>query len=195
MVIDYEKWHDGIGYDIALIGRATPDERAQIESLLLPRAASDWRDVEALAALGSPAARHALERALVHGKNEIRAAIRRHAPDLVSAQKRLADVCEALRTATFGYGLAEVIDEVAGFHPPEVVADLFRGLLTRSGDIAVHYAAMLTFIHGKAKEPFDWEQRPHFLPFNCTDGAQRRRLLRELCARLGVAAEPHLANT
>jgi hypothetical protein len=34
MVMDYEKWHDGIGYDIATMKAATPEERSAIESLL-----------------------------------------------------------------------------------------------------------------------------------------------------------------
>lgn len=193
MAIDYEKWHDGIGYDVALIRQASPDERAQIEELVLPRGAADWRDVEALAALDSPRSRSLLESALRHSKPEILAAIRRHAPELVSAQQRVKDVCDALRTATFGYGLSEVIDEVARFHPPEVVAELFRGLLTREGAVAVHYAAMLTYIHGQAAEPFDWEQRPFFLGFGTDDRNERRRRLRELCDRIGIDPAPYVA--
>ena len=64
MAIGYDEWHDGIGYDLTALAEASQAERGAIESLLLPRAEQDWRDVEALAALDTPAARVALLRAL-----------------------------------------------------------------------------------------------------------------------------------
>ena len=64
MVGTYDRWHDGIGYDIAIFETATPDELVEIENLLLSRSVDDWRDVEALAALDSPRARMALRKAL-----------------------------------------------------------------------------------------------------------------------------------
>jgi len=53
MQIDYNQWHDGVGYDIDIIHSANAAERAEIEALLARRGAKDWRDVEALAALGA----------------------------------------------------------------------------------------------------------------------------------------------
>ena len=63
---------------------------------------------------------------------------------------------------------------------------LFRGVLQREGDVAVHFAALLMFLHGKAKEAFDWDQRPFFLDFNTADRAERRQRFRELCEKLGL---------
>lgn len=60
MLIDYEKWHDGEGYDLDAIADATAPEREAIEAVLLNRGPKDWRDIEAFAALDSPAARKAL---------------------------------------------------------------------------------------------------------------------------------------
>ena len=57
MVIDYEKWHDGVGYDLDAIREASQDERQAIEILLFNRGTRDWRDVEALAALDTARAR------------------------------------------------------------------------------------------------------------------------------------------
>src|SRR5690606_35695551 len=67
MAVDYEKWHDGVGYDLAALRAATARERQEIEALLLARGVRDWRDVEALAALDSDAARHALRAAFAAG--------------------------------------------------------------------------------------------------------------------------------
>ena len=77
-------------------------------------------------------------------------------------------------------------DEIESHQPPEVVNELLRGLLEREGDVAVHFAAMLFFIHGKADTPFDIEQRPFFLRFNTNVASDRRRVFRELCKVIGV---------
>ncbi len=72
MVGTYERWHDGIGYDVALFETATPDELVEIENLLLSRSVDDWRDVEALASLDSPRARVALRKALQSSNHRVR---------------------------------------------------------------------------------------------------------------------------
>jgi hypothetical protein len=90
MVIDYEKGHDGIGYDLALIKSASAEERAAIEQILLARSDQDWRDIEALAALDTPAAQEALKNALRSPKQEIRVAVMSYAPDLLPARSACA---------------------------------------------------------------------------------------------------------
>ncbi|MGC4073716.1 MAG: hypothetical protein QM760_14645 [Nibricoccus sp.] len=39
MEIDYEKWHDGVGYDLSLIAAATTQQRQRIEQIVLARQA------------------------------------------------------------------------------------------------------------------------------------------------------------
>lgn len=186
MEIDYYKWHDGIGYDLDALKEATAAERQAIETILLGRGMKDWRDVEALAALDTPAGNRALQAAIEHPKAEIRLAVTRYAPHLVAANQRTTSLVAALETARFGSGLAEAIDEAAEYHPPEVVAALFRGALRRVGDGPVHFAALLMYLHGQADEPFDWEQRPFFLRFHTEDRAAREAVFRELCQKVGV---------
>lgn len=193
MVIDYEKWHDGVGYDVALLAEATPADRTAIEAMLLNRGVNDWRDVEALAALRTEGARRALRQAMISGKADVRSAVIRHSPKLVSDDDKIAFLTEALRTAQFYAGLAQALDQVASFHPPEVVNALFEGALERRGEVAIHFAAMLLFIHGKAKEAFDWEHRPFCLRFGGSSRTEREIVFRELCDRVGVEAEKFLA--
>jgi len=189
MVMDYEKWHDGIGYDLAALAEATPSERDAIERLLLDRGTRDWRDVEALALLDTPAARAALREALSSGDAEIRLAVTRHAPALIGEAQRAASLVQALKSAGPFAGLTQVLDEAEQFHPPEVVEALLQGTLEREGDVAVHLAALLLFLHGKADEPFDMEHRPFFLRFNTDDRAKREAAFRELCGRVGADAQ------
>ena len=90
MAIDYEKWHDGIGYDVDAIDDATPAERERIERLLLARRYADWRDVEALARLRSPAAEAELRTARERGSTEGKAmTINLKMPDITELKPRI----------------------------------------------------------------------------------------------------------
>ena len=188
MQITYEKWHDGIGYDLDIIRNATPAQLVEIEQLLVNRSVDDWRDVEALAVIDSPRARLAITSALRRGDHRVRTAVLDYAPHLVTEEQRVALLVAALRHADLYGGLSRAIDQIETFHPPEIVDALFRGLLQREGEFAVHFAALLMFIHGKASSAFDWDQRPFFLKFHTEDAAERKRAFRELCERIGADA-------
>ena len=192
MTMNYERWHDGIGYDLSLIKNATPEELMEIENLLVSRSVDDWRDVEALAALDSRRARALLRKALKRGESSIRTAVTSYAPHLVSEDERTDALVAALENSKIYEGLTQALLEVEGFHPPEAIEALIRGLRKRDGETAVHFAAMLMVIHGKAKTSFDWDQRPFFLRFNADDGAERRAAFCELCEKIGVDPEPYL---
>jgi hypothetical protein len=193
MVIDYEMWHDGIGYDLSLLEGASPVELTEIERLLLSRGAADWRDVEALAALKSERAKQALRAAFTDGNAEIRGAVVRHAPELVDEAEKTRHLVKALRAAVFYGGLTQALGEVENFHPPEVIDALLDGALNREdGEGPVHFAAMLFFLHGKARVAFDWDHRPFFLRFNTQNREERVTVFKELCERIGVDPQPYL---
>lgn len=191
-VMDYEKWHDGIGYDLEALKAATPAEREAIEGILLHRGTKDWRDVEALAGLDTLRARNALIAALKDPDPKIRLAVARHAPQLVSDPERIASLVKALETASLSGGLSQAIDEAGEFHPKEVVQALLRGVLHRDGEVAVNFAGLLMYVHGKADQPFDWEQRPFFLRFHTENREERKAAFLELCEKIGVEAKDYL---
>ena len=192
MNIDYEKWREGIGYDLTLLDEATPEERRDIERMLLTRGARDWRDVEALARFDSAAARRELERVFAGPDAALRGAVLRYRPDLVGEPQKREHLIEALRTAEFYGGLSEALDAVAEFHPPEIVREVFHGALGRSGTEAVHFAGLLLFLFGQAKSRFDWDERPFLLTFATPDPAARRAAFISLCDRIGVDPQPYL---
>ena len=193
MEMNYEKWHDGTGYDLDIIERATPEERVELENFLVNRPVSDWRDIEALAALDSPRARALLRRALTSGNRELAAAVTDYAPEVVSEKEQTAALVAALEGLEIYGGLTQALLQVEEFHPPKIIEALFRGVLERDGDTAVHFAAMLMFLHRQAKTSFDWDQRPLFLRFQTDVPAEREAAFRELCEKLGVDANAHLA--
>ncbi|MCB1123457.1 MAG: hypothetical protein KJT03_18030, partial [Verrucomicrobiae bacterium] len=96
MVMDFERWHDGIGYDLELLKSASPEELAEIEAILLAQPVDDWRDVEALAALNTPETRAYLIKSLETGDFRIANAISNYAPNLVNDGKRSSSLVEAI---------------------------------------------------------------------------------------------------
>ena len=192
MVLDYEKWHDGIGYDLEALEQMSESELESIERTLIDHQPRDWRDIEALACIDSPEARKAVEAALKSSDMKVRQEAMRHAGDKADPKDREKRLIRSLQNDHLYGGLSEAIDEVPDFHPPGVVDALFRGALHRDGEAAVHFAALLLYLHGKAKEPFDWDHRPFFLRFHTTDRAERRAVFRELCERIGVDADKYL---
>ena len=194
MSIDYVKWRDGVGYDLDAIKLASPDERKAIEELLTRHIPRDWRDIEALAVVGSKSALKTIKDAMNDPNPEVRSAVSRFAPNLVDDTVRSESVVDALQHAEVFSGLSQILDDVEDFHPEEVKEALIAGLLSREGDVAVLFAGMLFFLCGKAKEPFDWEQRPFFLRFNTENKVDRVKVFRELCTALNIDPEKYLAQ-
>jgi len=192
MVIDYEKWHDGVGYDLDAIREASQDERQAIEILLFNRGTRDWRDVEALAALDTAGARAALRQAKYSHDHDVAMAVARYAPDLLSDEEQTAVIVRALQSAQFYEGLSEALDQAEEHHPPAVIDALLRGTIERDGDVAVHFAALVLYLHGKADSSFDMSQRPFFLTFNTPDRDERMRAFRELCRKVGLDPELYM---
>jgi hypothetical protein len=192
MVIDYEKWHDGIGYDLDAIQEAAGDERLRIEADLLRRSPSDWNDVEALATLDTPKARARLQQVIKSGDARARAAVLYYAPQLVDQPTRTAMLVEGLKRSTFYQGLTQTLDLVADFHPPEVVDALLHGSMHRPGEIAANFASMLLYLHGLQKSQHDWDLRPFWLRFNTEVRSEREAVFRELCEKIGRDPTPFL---
>src|SRR6185369_13003520 len=178
-----DKWREGIGYDLEAIAEAGDAERKIIEAALLRHEPRGWQDIEAMAALDTPPARYALRASREDPDPAVRAAVLRHGAALLTDAERTALLVEGLETAEFYGGLTQFLEQAEAWHPAPVIDALFRGARNREGEVAVHFAAMLLFLHGKASSSFDWELRPFFLRFNTEDPAQRAEAYRELCER------------
>jgi hypothetical protein len=147
MQIDYMKWHDGVGYDIPLIAKATPDERKQIEAVMLERGAKDWRDIEAFAALGS---KDALLAAARCGNYEIEVAVIDYAADFLTNNEKNEILIRALANAEIGSGLAEAL-RAARKHPtPEVLNALRQGIASRKPGLQRLFQGTLDHICGRS---------------------------------------------
>jgi hypothetical protein len=192
MTMTFDMWHDGTGYDLDALAQLTPSERDAIEKLLINRRPRDWRDIEALAQIDSPRARAEVEAALKSTDSQVRREAMQHAGEKADPAEREKLLIQAIQTKRLYGGLSEAIDEVPDFHPPAVIDALFKGALNGDGEAAVHFAALLYFLHGKAKEPFDWDHRPFFLRFNTTSREERRAAFTELCHTVGVEVAKYM---
>ncbi|UCE96698.1 MAG: HEAT repeat domain-containing protein [Candidatus Bathyarchaeota archaeon] len=192
MAIGFEEWHDGIGYDIEALRTASQAERDAIEQILINHSPRDWRDIEALAEINTKCARETIKEAMKDPNPVVRVAVTRYAPDLVTDNERTQSLTDALQDIEPFWGLSQVLAEVEIYHPEEVKEALIKGLLNREGEVAVHFAAMLFYLFGKAKEPFDWGKRPFFLRFNTEDSKERVKVFRELCQKLKINPEKYM---
>ena len=188
MVMDFDKWHDGIGYDLEVLGRLGPEERDSIEELLIKnlKEAGDWRDVEALVALGTPSARAAVDQARFHSNRRVRKYALRialgswHAKDATEEERAELEQQVVQAEAHGDYELAELMPTMR----------VKKALLdsTREADSVtrVNAAAFLLYLCGQASEPFDWSQRPFFLLFGDDDPKMLQLAWNHLRKRIGL---------
>jgi len=188
MIMNFDRWHDGTSYDLEALERLGPQERASVEELLIEnlKEGGDWRDVNALAALGTDTALKAVEKARFHKNTKVRDYALKtilnthHSKDMT--QEDIAEledqVVQAVMRGNF---------EIAEYMPTMRVK---MALLdsTREADsvIRVNAAAFLLYLCGQAAEPFDWSQRPFFLLFADGDAETRQQAWEELRKRTGL---------
>ena len=192
MNIDYEKWHEGLGYDLDAIKLASATERKAIEQILVQHYPRDWRDIEALAQIDTSSARKTIKNAMNDPAPDVRIAVTRFAPNLVTNSERSQSLINALKNTELFGGLSQTLDDIEEYHPKEIKEALITGLLSREGEVATLFAAMLFYIYGKADEPFDMNQRPFFLRFNTENKAERLGAFLELCKILNIKPEKYL---
>jgi hypothetical protein len=192
MKIDYEKWHDGLSYDLDALKTASPAERKTIEEILINHSPRDWRDIEALAQINTERAQETIKNAMKDPNPDVRIAVSRFAPNLITNSDRSKSLIQALKNAEIFSGLSQTLDEIETYHPEEVKEALIDGLLSREGEVATLFAGMLFYIYGKADEPFNWSQRPFFLRFNTENKAEREKAFLELCDKLNINPKENL---
>jgi hypothetical protein len=180
MAQDYSKWQAGVGYDLETLQAMSQVELEEVESRLIERLRrdGDWRDVEALVALNTDAAKAAVLAARKHQITNVRNYAVRSGP------VRDADVVRAIESAKSMDGLDASLRMAENCN----TAVVRRALLdrARSGDstVRVHMVAMLYFLMGRTKEAFDWKHRPYFLKFGVDDNPALRDVWIPLRAEL-----------
>lgn len=185
MVIDYERWHDGIGYQIDLLPQMSDAERLEVENLLLQRGVQDWRDLEALDAMGTPRAIELILITRKRGTAELQIFAQRYGPQ-PSTKEREAAVIEGLANTDFYGGLTETLDMAVELDTPRVRAALLRVARDRTEAAPYHAVATLFAMSDLASSRWDDTHRQFYLRFSGPLGPERDAAYAELCAKLGV---------
>lgn len=126
--MDYDRWKEGIGYDLDALESMSPASRRLVEGQLTPP--SGWQDVEAMVALDTPSARGTLRNTVHADDIEVRLAVLTYAPHVIDDTTRTECILRALTETRAFAGRTETLDLVMDFHPPVVVQALFVRLLT-----------------------------------------------------------------
>ena len=181
MTIGLEEWREGTGYDLSALHEMTPDERTAIEDGLIAHLADpgDWRDVEALAALATPRALAAVQKARKHTDRQVREHAIEHVLEKTPQDPNVEDdVVRAVKQ-----GNIELAEQCP---TPRVKRALLDCARTADATTRVNAAALLMYLCGQAAEPFDWNQRPFFLRFGEENPKERRAALKELREKTGL---------
>jgi len=173
MTIDYGAWRDGTPYDIPALAGISAEERDLLTEEICEKSSLDWRDVEALRALGTP---RALNRVGAAAQTQtdgggieafIDEVARGWSPQI---EARFVEKLERVQSMT---GALDRLYEIATAHQtPAVMAQLLRNARIHS-DPTVRYS-MAAFLleltgHTDTRYTFDPEIRPHLLDLNSDD--------------------------
>jgi len=190
MVMDFDKWHDGTGYDLQALEKLGVEERASIEKLLIGnlKQVGDWRDVNALVALGSDSAHKAVNKARFHNNTKVRDYALKIILDTHNSKdttkKDIAEledqVIQAVKNGNF-----EIAEYMSTRRVKKALLDSILGF---KSEVRVSAVAFLLYLCGQAAEPFDWSQRSFFLLFSDSekDPKIRQQAWQHLRKRTGL---------
>jgi HEAT repeat protein len=186
MRTDFDRWHDGIPYDLDALAELSNEELLEVEVLLVERKNEDWRDTEALIKIGTPKAIDALERS-TRGPNRV---VRLRAAAHLFRTGRIASlddlVAEGLLNAGLFDGALEARGLAIAYPTPAVKAALLQATLCAGDRMGVHHAATTLFVFGKAEGLWDKAYQAFYMRFATDDRVERRKVFDELCAIIGV---------
>lgn len=173
MILDYGKWRDGEPYDIAALAEITPEERNQLVDEIVARGSLDWRDVEALRALGAPSALKRIGGAAEEqhdggGAAALTAEIEENGWS-EETEARLIAMLENMESMS---GASDRLYSLCEEHPtPAVMKQLMRNARTQSDETMRYSAgAFLLYLAGHAEDWYGFgDHRPHLLDLNSDD--------------------------
>lgn len=184
MEMNYEKWHDGVSYDLLAIDEMAQADKDSVADVLSANLSEPWRTFEALERINTPKARSIISKNLENPSLDVRIAASRFVKGADKERERI--LIDALEKSEFYEGLTQALDQIETFHPQGVIDALLRGLLVRGDSAAVNFAGMLLYIYGKSDSSFDWARRPLFLRFGTSNIDDRRKAFEELCGVIGI---------
>jgi hypothetical protein len=166
MVMDHGRWRDGDPYDLDALDELTTEESSSVAAQISAKRRLDWRDVEALARIGTDDAVARIRRAADEQSDDGGAAALRCAADADWTAGSEARLIAQLKSARLMETSLDTLFEIAEAHPSPAVRAALLALATQ-GDESVRYAfgAFLVYLAGRADEWYglNEEFRPRLL--------------------------------
>ena len=182
--LDYDRWHDGEGFDLEALANIDDSERGDVVWELARRDPT-WREIEALEQIDIPPAFMAIKRALRDSESiDTRLAA---AEALERLDKLDEPVDEILAREIRNLGSVEGGSTrallMAEEYPTDAVKKALLAASLKRTDSAMHCAGVLCYLTGAGKEAFDWDLRPLFLRLGPEEPEDdRNAAFNELCA-------------
>ena len=180
--LDYDRWHDGNGYDLEALAGIDATERGDVVHLLAQRDAT-WREIEALETIDIPPAFMVINRALRDSESIDTRLAAAKALDNLGKLGEPIDVVLAreIRGLDDGDGCTRAL-LLAEQHPTDEVKEALLVASHKRTSSAMHCAGVLCYLTGAGTEPFDWDLRPLFLRLGPEEPEDdREAAFRELC--------------
>lgn len=185
MNISYEDWRNGSGYNLNVLKELSPEELREVEKFLIARKDDDFRDIEALAALGTPGAIQALKDCLKSPNYSNRFHAVKALKDAGIEDRVEEVILSTLHLTKISYGMVEGLRLAEKYPTEKVKHRLIWCTLHGNDDIRAHCAAMALYLYGKADSDFDNKQQIIFRV-----GAKNKdignKAFPEFCQILGV---------
>lgn len=180
--MDFEKWHDGLGYDLDALRELSAEELDSAVAGMIP--VQGWRDLEALDLAGTPAAMAAILAARQSDNAEIRLSAYRYGPKAESSQEE-AEILVQLDPETAS---TDAIEEAAEYPTPAVIQALLKIVRECTGVEAYGAVASLLVMHGKLDSVYSMDRRDFILRFVDPPNPDREAAYAELLADLGLSS-------
>lgn len=184
MILDYEKWHDGFGYDVELIDQMSAEQRDEIERHLREKGVSDWRDLETLERLGTESALALIVDARQSDTEALALRAHEYGPPPSTSDRETA----ILQGLSSDEGMLDAIDDAADHPSPRIIAKLFECARDATSTEAYQAALALYFIHGKVDSMHSWDHRSFLLRF-VDPGPDKDQAVEELRETLGLTSD------
>ncbi len=157
--LDYERWHDGVGYDVTTIPALSPLQRRRAVDLLRTRELT-WRELEALAQLDTTEAWEAIDEAAEDPQSTM---LRFRAASLQAERGRRNDLTEVIvrelkRMDRSDEGETAVLLAAQEHDSPRIRKGLLWASWNRT-PCAPNAAALLLHLTGHAADPLALEHR------------------------------------
>jgi hypothetical protein len=180
--LDIERWRNGDPYDLSALDSLPSHEQTEVCQVLAERLteAGDWRDVDALAALGTPAADTLLANCARHANVIVRLRAGWWLADRGTPETLERELLSVLGDRDTDAPIQMTMRLAKEYPRTEVRRALLQCAVDGAHHLRAHAAALALYIAGRAREPFDWTHRPLFLRFGDEDRSVRLGAMEDL---------------